>query len=117
VAVQAVTSNDAEIHAGAAELRRWLELVPGGESPVHVYTSEGLDVWCTRVTRSVLEAMADVDAPAPVKRGRWCVLEECPACRDRLVGAAVSSVEGLVRCGACGCVSAVLTETNERLRR
>jgi hypothetical protein len=60
-----VTSNDAEIRAGAAELRRWLELVPSGESPVHVYTSQGLDVWCTRVTRSVLEAMADVNDEVP----------------------------------------------------
>ena len=45
------------------------------------------------------------------RRGsRWAVLEECPVCRDRLVGAEVQLVDRTVFCGACGSFSALAAE-------
>jgi hypothetical protein len=35
--------------------------------------------------------------------GKWVVLELCPICRDRLMGARLR--DRIVTCGACGCRS------------
>jgi hypothetical protein len=50
-----------------------------------------------------------------MSKGRWAVIEECPECHDLLVGA--EERNGIVRCGACGCLSVVLSERDVRLSR
>lgn len=42
---------------------------------------------------------------------RWCVIEVCPVCHDRLVAGRIELDGSLVLCGACGSVSAVQSVT------